>query len=161
MKGSVSPSHETVPAWIRMIRLNCVHTGETGPLLGRPSPGGESDVSVLVVDDQPSYRAVMRDVVQATPGLRLVGEAASGEDAVGALGQLAAQLVIMDKRMPGMSGLDACRAITERDPEVIVVLCSVEDPDPATAEAHGAAAMIRKQDLSRDRLLEIVRARLG
>jgi DNA-binding NarL/FixJ family response regulator len=118
-------------------------------------------VSVLVVDDQASYRAAMREIVKATPGLQLVAEAESGEAAVAAAAEHSPRLVLMDKRMPGMDGLTACRAITRHDPDVIVVLCSVEDPDPVMAHAHGAAAMIRKQDLSRDRLREIVAARLG
>jgi DNA-binding NarL/FixJ family response regulator len=116
---------------------------------------------VLIVDDQPSYRAAMRDVVEATPGLRLAGEADSGAAAIAAAEELLVQMVLMDKRMPGMNGFDACRAITERDPEIIVVVCSVEDPNPVIGKAHGAAAVIRKQDLSRDRLLGIVRAREG
>ena len=124
----------------------------------RPSAGG-AYVSVLVVDDQATYRDVMREVVEAAAGLELVGEAESGEDAIAAAAELAPQVVIMDKRMPGMGGLAACRAITERDPQITVILCSVEDPDPMTAEAHGAAAMIRKEDLSRARLLDIVRTR--
>jgi DNA-binding NarL/FixJ family response regulator len=116
---------------------------------------------VLVVDDQPSYRAAMRDVVEATPGLRLAGEADSGEASIEAAQDLSVQMVLMDKRMPGMNGFEACRAITERDPGILVVVCSVEDPDPVAGKAHGAAAVIRKQDLSRDRLLGIVRARAG
>ncbi|HEY2320444.1 MAG TPA: response regulator transcription factor [Solirubrobacteraceae bacterium] len=128
---------------------------------GRPRGGDTADASVLVVDDQATYRAAMREVVAATPGLALVGEVESGEAAVAAAARIAPQLVIMDKRMPGVGGLAACRTITDRNPGIIVVLCSVEDPDLATARAHGAADMIRKQDLSRDCLLAIVRARLG
>lgn len=127
----------------------------------RPREGGRGDVAVLVVDDQATYRAAMRDVVEATPGLELVGEAESGEAAIAAAHETTPQVVLMDKRMPGMDGLTACRAITDRDPGIVVVLCSVEDPDPVTAQAHGAAAMIRKQDLSRARLLAIVRTHLG
>ena len=128
---------------------------------GRPPGEGEAIVSVLVVDDQATYRTVMREVVEATPGLELVAEAESGEAAVAAAAEHSPQLVLMDKRMPGLGGLAACRAITGRDAGIIVVLCSVEDPDPVTAAAHGATAMIRKQDLSRERLREIVTARLG
>jgi DNA-binding NarL/FixJ family response regulator len=129
---------------------------------GRGEEGrGPALVSVLVVDDKAIYRSAMRDVVQATPGLELVGEAESGEAAIAATAEHSPQVVLMDKRMPGIGGLAACRAITDRDPDVIVILCSVEDPDPALAQAHGAAAMIRKQDLSRERLRELVGARLG
>lgn len=128
---------------------------------GRPRGGDEARVSVLVVDDQASYRAAMREVVEATPELELVAEVDSGEAAVAVAAEVSPQLVLMDKRMPGMGGLAACRAIADRDADVIVVLCSVEDPDPITAEAHGAAVMLRKQDLSRARLREIISARLG
>jgi len=124
----------------------------------RSRGGGQSLVSVLVVDDQATYRAAMRELVEATPGLELVGEAESGEAAVALAVERSPQLVLMDKRMPGMGGLAACRAITDRAPDTIVILCSVEDPDPVTAEAHGAEAMLRKQDLSRERLREILSA---
>lgn len=126
----------------------------------RPPAEADARVPVLVVDDQASYRAAMREVVRATAELRLVGEAESGEEAVAAVADLAPQVVLMDKRMPGIGGLAACRAITDRDPAVIVILCSVEDPDAASARGHGAAAMIHKKDLSRGLLLEIVRGRL-
>jgi len=128
---------------------------------GTAAARAESDVAVLIVDDKPTYRAAMRDVVEATPGFRLAGEADSGEAAIAAAQQLSVQLVIVDKRMPGMNGFEACRAITQRNPGVAVVVCTVEDPDPVTGRAHGAAAVIRKQDLSRDCLLAIARTHLG
>jgi DNA-binding NarL/FixJ family response regulator len=134
--------------------------GGESPVQGTPRAGEAAHISVLVVDDQASYRAAMREVVRATAGLELVGEAESGEDAIRAVADLAPRVVLMDKRMPGMGGLAACRAITEGDPAVIVILCSVEDPDAESARAHGAAAMIHKKDLSRALLLEIVRGRL-
>jgi DNA-binding NarL/FixJ family response regulator len=128
---------------------------------GTPPPRAQTEVAVLIVDDQPSYRSAMREVVEATPGLRLVGEADSGEAAIAAAQELAVRMVLMDKRMPGMNGFEACRAITERDPGIVVVVCSVEDPDLVSGRAHGAAAVMRKQDLSRDRLIAIAKAHLG
>ena len=125
---------------------------------GTPQVEAETEVTVLIVDDQPSYRAAMREVVEATLGLRVAGEAASGQAAITAARELSVQMVLMDKRMPGMNGFEACRAITRQNPGSVVVVCSVEDPDPADGRTHGAAAVIRKQDLSRDRLLAILRA---
>ncbi len=101
-----------------------------------------------MVDDHPTYRAVMREVVEGTPGLETAGEADSGEAAIGAVERLAVGVVIMDKRMPGMGGLAACRIITDRHPDIAVIVCSVEDPAAYEAEPYGAAAVIRKQDLS-------------
>ncbi len=101
-----------------------------------------------MVDDHPTYRAVMREVVEGTPGLETVGEADSGEAAIEAVERLAVRVLIMDKRMPGMGGLAACRIITGRHPDIAVIVCSVEDPAAYEAEPYGAAAVIRKQDLS-------------
>jgi CheY-like chemotaxis protein len=54
----------------------------------------------------------------------------------------------MDARMPGMGGLEACRQITMRHPDVLVVLASVDVLQPDLARECGAAAVARKQDLS-------------
>lgn len=109
-----------------------------------------------MVDDHPGYRAVMREVVEATPGLEVAEEADSGEAAVEAVERLAIRLVIMDKRMPGMDGLAACQIITERHPDVVVIVCSVEDSNFDRARSYGARAVIRKQDLSPAKLLEVL-----
>lgn len=97
----------------------------------------------------------MRDVVAAAPGFELVGEAGSGEEAIEVLKTLMAQLVILDKRMPGLGGPAACRVITEQHPGLVVVLCSVEDPDPKLADDCGAAVVVRKQHLNHRLLAEL------
>lgn len=112
----------------------------------------DREVAVLTVDDQASFRSALREVVDAAPEFRLVGEAASGEAGLEAVATLCPSLVIMDKRMPGMDGIEACRLLVERHPEVVVVITSVEDPDPALMDSSGAAAVVRKQDLSPRRL---------
>ena len=123
------------------------------------APRGEADapVSVLVVDDQEVFRAVVRDVVLLTPGMALVGEAASGEAAVDAVEELSPRLVIMDKRMPGIGGIEAARIIRARRPEIVVVLVSVEDPEPEALEASGAVAFLHKRHLSPRGLAELWR----
>jgi two-component system invasion response regulator UvrY len=113
-----------------------------------PRGGDEIPVSVLVVDDQEFFRDVMRDVVLATPGMTLVGDAASGEAAVDAVEELSPQMVIMDKRMPGVGGIEAARLIRAHRPEIVVVLVSVEEPDPEVLEESGAAAFLHKRELS-------------
>jgi DNA-binding NarL/FixJ family response regulator len=86
-------------------------------------------VSVVTVDDQAVFRAVARDVIDATPGFELVGEASSGEAAVS----------VVD---------EAARRITDAKPGVVVVLISIEEPAmvPSSAAECGAAALARKQD---------------
>ncbi|HTX31114.1 MAG TPA: response regulator transcription factor [Solirubrobacteraceae bacterium] len=130
---------------------------------GGAHPGPESErtrdpVAVLVVDDQASFRSVLRDVVARLPGFEVVHEAESGEAAIEAMDERRASLVIMDKRMPGMGGIEACRAVTSRHPEAVIVLCSVEDMDQRVIDQCGAAAVIDKQALSPRALREIWRA---
>jgi two-component system invasion response regulator UvrY len=112
---------------------------------------------VLVVDDQGLFRDVLRDVVLATPGMTLVGEAASGEAAIDAVEELSPRMVIMDKRMPGIGGIEAARLISARRPEIVVVLVSVEVPDPAVLEASGAVAFLHKRQLSPRALADVWR----
>lgn len=104
-------------------------------------------IRVLTVDDHDYFRSVMREVVQATAGFEFVGEAASGEAALLAVEELSPALVIMDKRMPGMGGIAACRLLAERHSEILLVITSVEEPRPMTF-ASRAAVFIRKQELS-------------
>jgi len=112
-----------------------------------PAPRKEASVGVLVVDDQELFRRVLRDLVITTPGLELVGEAASGEAALEAVDALSPQMVIMDKRMPGIGGIEATHLITAREPDLVVLLVSVETLGPDLVLSSGAAAFVRKQKL--------------
>lgn len=115
-------------------------------------------VAVLVVDDQAVFRAVMLDVVRLTAGMTLAGEASSGAEAIAAVEALRPQLVLMDKRMAGMDGVTAARAIHTRWPEIVVTLLSVEEPDLELLEASGAVAFLPKRDLSPRVLAELWRS---
>ena len=112
--------------------------------------GATAVVDVLVVDDQPPFRAVARTVVTLVPGWRVVGEAGSGEEAVQVARTGRPGVVLMDINLPGISGIEATRQITTDSPAVRVVLLSTyayEDL-PADALASGAVAYLRKEDLS-------------
>jgi CheY-like chemotaxis protein len=112
---------------------------------------------VLVVDDNAEFRGVLRDLVAATGGMTCVGEAASGETAVEAVAELSPQLVIMDRRMPGIDGVEAARRIRLCDGDVVVFLVSVEHPRSEVLEASGAAAFLDKRRLSSRVLMELWR----
>jgi two-component system invasion response regulator UvrY len=103
-------------------------------------------VAVLGVDDEQIFLDVAREVVAATPGFEWVGGAASGAEALDAVTKLSPALVLLDVRMPGMDGIETAERISERHPDVVVVLMSIED-SPALAPAagaSGAAALIHK-----------------
>ncbi len=103
---------------------------------------------MLGVDDQVVFLDVAREVVAATPGFSWVGGASSGEEALAAVEQLEPQFVLLDVRMPGMDGIETARRISDCNPDVVVVLISIEEsPVIAQAiEASGAATLVRKQE---------------
>lgn len=105
-------------------------------------------VSVLIVDDQVLFRRAAASVVRVTPGFEVVGEAQSGEEAVELVAELRPDLVLMDINMSGITGIEATRRITARDPATVVVLLStyqVEDL-PADASVSGMAAYVNKDE---------------
>jgi DNA-binding NarL/FixJ family response regulator len=117
----------------------------------------DAQVPVLVVDDQESMRGLLSDVVHGTDGFHLVGHAASGEAALEAAAELSPRLVIMDLRMPGIDGFEAARILTARRPGTVVLLVSVDVPDPRAVEASAVAAFLPKQMLSSQCLRDIWR----
>lgn len=120
-------------------------------------PGHRQMVTVLVVDDQASFRRALRELVSATEGFELAGEASSGEEALEAVERLAPRMVILDKRMPGIGGIEAARLLTARHPELVVLLVSLEEPDSDVMRSCGASAFINKRDLSTRVLREVWR----
>jgi DNA-binding NarL/FixJ family response regulator len=106
------------------------------------------EVSVVTVDDQAVFRATARDVIDATAGFQMVGEADCGEDALGVIDELDPELVLVDVRMPGMDGIETAQQIKSSHPSTVVVLISIEDTPnlPADVAQSGADAFVRKQD---------------
>jgi DNA-binding NarL/FixJ family response regulator len=114
-------------------------------------------VRVLVVDDQRPFRVAAGAVLRRTPGFELVGEAASGEEALAAVQAVRPDLVLMDITMPGMGGIEATRVITSGGPAPVVILCSTyqrADLPPAAADC-GAAAYVHKEELAGDLLARL------
>ena len=114
----------------------------------RPASVASTTVGVLVVDDQLVFRQVARDVIDATPDFELLGEAASGMEALAAAAELDPDLVLLDVRMPGMDGIETAARLHAGDPVPLVVLITVEEAPnlPSGVHACGAAELVRKQD---------------
>ena len=107
-------------------------------------------VGVLIVDDSAPFRRAARAVVAATPGFMVLGEAASGEEALLAMKDLDPCLVLLDVTMGGIDGIETARRITAAYPRPTVVLVSVNGcPARLTSEVGtcGAVAFVDKRDL--------------
>jgi len=81
-----------------------------------------SEITVLIVDDHEVVREGLRLSLSRAPHIRVVGEAADGNAALDLAERRKPNVVIMDVRMPGMDGLDATKALLERDPEAAVLI---------------------------------------
>jgi DNA-binding NarL/FixJ family response regulator len=125
----------------------------------RSTGGNTSVVRVLVVDDQPPFRQAARAVVSLTPGFEVVGEAASGEEAVELAHALEPDVVLMDVYLPGINGLAACRTIVEDRPGTTVLLLSTypEEDIPGDTRGCGAYAYVKKEEFGPDVLEHLQR----
>ncbi len=100
---------------------------------------------VLVVDDDPVYRAGLRAVIAGQPDLLMVGEASSAREAFPLLGQ-APDVLLLDLLLPGMDGISALTEIKLRAPKLRIVMLSAlaEARDVQEALAAGVAAFVGK-----------------
>jgi DNA-binding NarL/FixJ family response regulator len=123
-----------------------------------PEKIGVEKFSVLVVDDHPTMRLGIAAIIDAQPDMKVCAQAGSGEDAVRIFRERRPDITLMDLRLPGMSGLDALRAIRKQDGSArCVVLTTYEgDEDIHQALAAGAAGYLIKA-MSNDTLVDAIR----
>jgi len=93
---------------------------------------------VLIVDDHPVTRDGLRSALSSSGEVEIVGEAGSGEEAIKLVAEAKPDVVFMDVRLPGMSGIEATRHILECAPEARVIVFTVEESRTALADAMRA-----------------------
>jgi DNA-binding NarL/FixJ family response regulator len=116
-----------------------------------------SEMRVLIVDDEEDMRALVRNLIKlANHGLTVAAEAGNGDEALRQWRQERPEVVLLDHRMPGLSGLDTAELILQEDPSQAVVLFTayLDDAVKAAAERVGVRACVSKTDASKvvDRL---------
>ena len=119
---------------------------------GQPQAGGQRPdrpkvVRILIADDHEVVRIGLRSLLERYPEFQVVGEAASGAAAIEMVDRLLPDVVVMDIRMPEVNGVDACRRIRERHPEVKVIMLTSYPDDEAVfgAVMAGASGYVLKQ----------------
>ena len=110
------------------------------------------DIRVLLVDDQELFRAGVAVIIDAQVGMRVIGQAGDGHEAIQLVDELSPDVVLMDIRMPDMDGVEATRQIFSPDrsarrlePVRVVVLTTFNlDDRAATAIRYGASGFLLK-----------------
>ena len=122
---------------------------------------GESaaDVRVFIVDDHEIVRRGVRDLIEASPGLYVVGEAATASEALSVAPALRPRVAILDVRLPDGDGVSVCRELRSRLPHLQCLMLTTYSDDDALYEAvmAGAAGYLLKQVRGND-LIAAVRA---
>jgi DNA-binding NarL/FixJ family response regulator len=109
-------------------------------------------VRIMLVDDHDVVRMGLRALLERQPGFAIVGEAADGDEAVRAAAQVKPDIVIMDIRLPTMSGVEACREIRDERPETRVIMLTSYADDEAVYGSiiAGASGYLLKQTRGQD-----------
>ena len=84
-------------------------------------------ITVLIADDDPGMRLVMRKLVERAEGYRLAGEAEDGDQLIALYDECHPQVVLMDVEMPGKTGIECARAIQDRDPRTVIVFATAHE----------------------------------
>jgi DNA-binding NarL/FixJ family response regulator len=119
-------------------------------------------IRTLIVDDHALFRRGLEMVLESEPDIELVGEASDGEEAVSKAGESLPDVILMDIRMPRISGIEACRALKDVAPSAKIVMLTISDEEEDLFEAirAGASGYLLK-DIPLDEVADTVRAVYG
>jgi two-component system NarL family response regulator len=116
-------------------------------------------IRVLIVDDHALFRRGLIQVLQFEEGIEVVGEAEDGEDAIKKAEEHAPDVLLMDVRMPRVSGIEATRRLAETMPTMKILMLTVSDEEDDLYEAikAGATGYLLKE-ISIEEVADAVRA---
>ncbi len=116
-------------------------------------------INVFLVDDHELVRTGIRRLLEDVRGIKVVGEADSGEDAVKWCRSQYADIILMDMNMPGIGGLEATRKILRFNPDVKIIVLTIhtENPFPTKVMQAGAAGYLTK-GAGPDEMVNAIRA---
>jgi len=113
---------------------------------------------VLIADDHTLFRYGMQGLLSTQPDIEVVGEATTGEEALALAGELQPDVVLMDIKMPGVSGIEATRRVLEDHPHIHILMVTMFEDDASvfTAMRAGARGYVLK-DAPKDDVLSAIR----
>lgn len=115
-------------------------------------------IRIMIVDDHEVVRLGMRAAFEAEPDMAVVGEASNGAEALAKIPVLDPQLILMDVRMEKLNGIEACREIKSRNPDVhILMITSYTDEDAMISSILAGASGYLLKHVSRADLLRFIR----
>jgi len=114
-------------------------------------------IRVLLVDDHKLVRTGTKRILTDAPGIEVVGEADSGEEAISFVRDNEVDVILMDLNMPGIGGLEATRKILAINPGVKVIILTVHDDDPFPSRLlHAGAAGYLTKNCAADEIIEAI-----
>jgi DNA-binding NarL/FixJ family response regulator len=98
-------------------------------------------ITIFMVDDHQIFRDGLRLLIDSADDMTLIGEAASGEDALQKLATVQPDLILMDIHLPGENGIDVTRQIKQRYPDSTVLMLTMFEDDQSVFAAMRAGAI--------------------
>ncbi|MFC1771727.1 response regulator [Pseudomonadota bacterium] len=119
----------------------------------------QSEINILLVDNQVLVRSGLRRLLDDIDGLKVIGEAGSGEQAVALCRELSPHVVLMDAQIQGIGGLEATRRIVRADLDINIVIVTLQVDDPVQPQflEAGASGCLTKH-CSVEEIADAVRA---
>jgi DNA-binding NarL/FixJ family response regulator len=116
-------------------------------------------IRVLIADDHPLFRDGMHGLLDSVEDTEVVGEAATGEEAVGLAADVQPDVILMDIKMPGINGIEATREVLSTNPNIgILVVTMLEDDDSVFAAMRAGARGYLLKGAEQAEVLRAIRA---
>lgn len=121
-----------------------------------------TSIRLLIADDHTLFREGLRLLLDATPDVDVVGEAATGDEAIALAASHQPEVILMDIQMPGSNGIEATRRIIHTSPHIgVIMLTMLEDDDSVFAAMRAGARGYILKGADKAEVLKTIRAVAG